>query len=136
MAKARHSRLDCTPGCAVEAAISLIDGKWKAVILYHLQDGPIRFNELRRRAGEVTQRMLTNQLRELEADGLIEREVFAQVPPRVEYSLSDRGRSLSPIIAALNAWGDANMDLFGRRRENRDRNRTAVDQTTPALGSV
>jgi DNA-binding HxlR family transcriptional regulator len=115
MAKARHSRLDCTPGCAVEAAVSLIDGKWKAVILYHLQDGTTRFNELRRRAGDVTPRMLTNQLRELEADGLIEREVFAQVPPRVEYSLSDRGRSLSPIIAALKDWGDANMDLFARR---------------------
>ncbi|MEK9212148.1 winged helix-turn-helix transcriptional regulator [Sphingomonas sp. 2378] len=115
MAKARHCRLDCTPGCAVEAAVSLIDGKWKAVILYHLQDGRTRFNELRRRAGDVTPRMLTNQLRELEADGLIEREVFAQVPPRVEYSLSDRGRSLSPIIAALKDWGDANMDLFARR---------------------
>jgi len=115
MAKARHSRLDCTPGCAVEAAVSLIDGKWKAVILYHLQDGPTRFNELRRRTGEVTPRMLTNQLRELEADGLIEREVFAQVPPRVEYRLSERGRSLSPIIAALKTWGDANMDLFARR---------------------
>lgn len=115
MAKARHSRLDCTPACAVEAAISLIDGKWKAVILYHLQDGPVRFNELRRRAGTVTQRMLTNQLRELETDGLIEREVFPQVPPKVEYRLSDRGRSLSPIIEALKDWGDANMDLFARR---------------------
>ena len=115
MAKARHSRLDCTPGCAVEAAVSLIDGRRKAVLLYHLQDGPTRLNALRRRAGDVTPRMLTNQLRELEIDGLIEREVFAQVPPRVEYSLSDRGRSLSPIIAALKEWGDANMDLFARR---------------------
>jgi len=85
------------------------------LILYHLQDGTTRFNELRRRAGDVTPRMLTNPLRELEADGLIEREVFAQVPPRVEYSLSDSGRSLSPIIAALKDWGDANMDLFSRR---------------------
>jgi DNA-binding HxlR family transcriptional regulator len=115
MVKARHSRLDCTPGCAVEAAISLIDGKWKAVILYHLLDGPIRFNALRRMTGDITQRMLTNQLRELEADGLIHREVFAQVPPRVDYSLSDRGLSLSPIIMALKDWGEANMDLFGRR---------------------
>lgn len=115
MVKARHSRLDCTPGCSVEAAVSLIDGKWKAVILYHLLDGPIRFNALRRMVGDVTQRMLTNQLRELEADGLILREVFAQVPPRVDYSLSDRGRTLSPIILALKDWGNANMDLFGRR---------------------
>ncbi|AOR80340.1 winged helix-turn-helix transcriptional regulator [Novosphingobium resinovorum] len=115
MAKLRHSRLDCAPGCAVEAAISLIDGKWKAVTLYHLQDGPVRFNELRRRSGSVTQRMLTNQLRELETDGLIEREVFAQVPPRVEYRLSERGGTLLPIIEALKTWGDANMDLFARR---------------------
>lgn len=115
MVKARHSRFGCAPGCAVEAAISLIDGKWKAVILHHLQNGPIRFSELRRRTGGITQRMLTNQLRELEADGLIDREVFAQVPPKVEYRLSDRGHTLSPIIAALKAWGDANMDLFARR---------------------
>lgn len=115
MVKPRHSRLDCAPGCAVEAAISLIDGKWKAVILYHLQDGPVRFNELRRRSGSVTQRMLTTQLRELEADGLIEREIFVQVPPRVEYRLSERGGTLLPIIEALKAWGDANMDLFARR---------------------
>ncbi len=116
MAKARHSRLDCTPGCAVEAAISLIDGKWKAVILHHLQDGPLRFSEIRRRAGDVTPRMLTNQLRELEADGLVERTVFAQVPPRVDYCLSPRGRSLTPIIEALRTWGETNMDLFARRR--------------------
>ena len=63
----------------------------------------------------MTQRMLTNQLRELEADGLIEREIFPQIPPKVEYRLSDRGRSLSPIIEALKAWGDANMDLFALR---------------------
>jgi DNA-binding HxlR family transcriptional regulator len=117
MAKARHSRLDCNPGCSVEAAISLIDGKWKCVILFHLQDGPVRFNELRRRLPDVTQRMLTNQLRELELDGLIDREVFAQVPPRVEYSLSERGRSLQPVLEALRRWGDENIGLFGRRRD-------------------
>ncbi len=117
MAKARHSRLDCNPGCSVEAAISLIDGKWKCVILFHLQNGTARFNELRRKLPGVTQRMLTNQLRELEADGLIERMVYAQVPPRVDYSLSTRGRSLAPVLAALKGWGDANIGLFGLRRE-------------------
>lgn len=116
MAKARHSRLDCNPGCPVEAAISLIDGKWKCVILWHLQEeGTMRFNELRRRIGCITQRMLTSQLRELEEDGLIDRVVYAQVPPKVEYSLSERGRSLWPILGALQNWGDANMDLFGQR---------------------
>lgn len=113
MAKPRHSSFDCSPGCAVEAAISLIDGKWKCVALWHLQErGTVRFNELMRLIGGVTQRTLTNQLRELEADGLINRVVYAQVPPRVEYSMSDRGRTFVPILHALSAWGEANWDLF------------------------
>ena len=112
MSKLRHSRFDCAPGCAVEAAISLIDGKWKCVILFHLTDGTMRFSELRRAIPGVTQRTLTNQLRELEADGLIRREVFAQVPSKVEYSLSELGRSMTPVLAALKAWGDANLDRF------------------------
>lgn len=111
-AQPRHSRLDCSPGCAVEATLGLIDGKWKGVVLYHLLDGTLRFNEIRRKLPSVTPRMLTNQLRELEADGLIARKVFAEVPPRVEYSMTERGRSLRPVIIALKAWGDANAALF------------------------
>ncbi|WP_420962631.1 winged helix-turn-helix transcriptional regulator [Brucella sp. IR073] len=114
MAKARHSRLECNPGCAVEAAISLIDGKWKCVVLFHLLSGTMRFNEIRRQVPGVTQRMLTNQLRELEEDGLIERKVYAQVPPKVEYSLSPLGRSIGPILMALKEWGDANIGRFGK----------------------
>ena len=113
MTKARHSRLDCNPGCSVEATIGLIDGKWKCVILFHLLDEAVRFNELKRRLPGVTQRMLTNQLREMETDGLIVREVFAQVPPKVEYSLSQLGRSITPVLDALKQWGDANINLFG-----------------------
>jgi DNA-binding HxlR family transcriptional regulator len=113
-AQPRHSRLDCSPGCAVEATLSLIDGKWKGVVLFHLLDGTLRFNELRRLLPGVTQRMLTTQLRELEADGLIVRKVYPQVPPKVEYSLSPRGRSLDRVLAALKDWGDANLALFGR----------------------
>jgi len=112
MAKPRHSRFDCDPGCAVEAAISLIDGKWKCLILHHLLGGTVRFSEIRRRVPGVTPRMLTNQLRELETDGLIVRQVYAQVPPKVEYSLSPLGRSLEPILGALRVWGDDHMDLF------------------------
>lgn len=111
MPKVRHKRLDCSPGCAVEGVLALIDGKWKGVVLYHLLSGTLRFNEIRRRLPNVTQRMLTNQLRELEADGLVLRTVFAQVPPRVDYSLTARGRSLEPVISALKTWGDANLDL-------------------------
>lgn len=95
--------------CGVEAALGLIDGKWKGVILFHLMNGRMRFNALGRKLGAVTQRMLTKQLRELEADGLIVRTVYAEVPPRVEYSLSTKGKSLEPVIVALKAWGDANV---------------------------
>jgi len=111
MPRVRHKTLNCSPGCAVEGALSLIDGKWKGVVLYHLFEGTLRFNEIRRRLPGVTQRMLTNQLRELEADGLITRKVYAEVPPKVEYSLSARGRSIEPVIVALKAWGEANVDL-------------------------
>ena len=115
MTKLRHSSFDCNPGCSVEATISLIDGKWKCVVLYHLLDKTVRFNELRRIIPDVTQRMLTNQLRELEADGLIVRKVYAQVPPKVEYSLSPLGKTLEPVLLALRGWGDANIGLFGSK---------------------
>lgn len=114
MAKARHSRFDCSPGCAVEAAVGLIDGKWKSVILYHLLSGTLRFSEIRRIIANVTPRMLTNQLRELEEDGLIIRTVYAQVPPKVEYSLSPLGRSMEPVLLALKGWGDAHIGLYGK----------------------
>ena len=119
MAKPRHSRFDCSPGCAVEAAISLIDGKWKGVILFHLLQGTLRFNEIRRRMQGVTPRMLTNQLRELETDRLVVRTVYAEVPPRVEYSVSPLGRSMEPILFALKDWGDANLTLFARAEDQR-----------------
>ena len=95
------------PGCSVEATLDLIDGKWKGVILYHLQQGRLRFGELRKLMPRITQRMLTKQLRALEEDGLIVRTVYAEVPPRVEYALSETGLGLRPVIDALKAWGDA-----------------------------
>ncbi|TMV62156.1 winged helix-turn-helix transcriptional regulator [Thioclava sp. BHET1] len=107
MPRTRHARLDCSPGCAVEAALVLIDGKWKGVALFHLFDGTLRFNALKRLLPNCTQRMLTKQLRELEEDGLIARKVYAEVPPKVEYSLTEKGRSLEPVIRALKDWGDA-----------------------------
>ena len=92
-------------GCAVEATLAVIGGKWKGVALYHLLEGTKRYNELKRDVGSVTQRMLTKQLRELERDGLIVRKVYPVVPPRVEYSLSEKGRTLEPILLALRDWG-------------------------------
>ncbi len=90
----------------VEATMDVIGGKWKPLILYHLMQGTLRFNELRRTMpGSVTQRMLTKHLRELEAAGIVHREVYAQVPPKVEYSLTELGRSLQPVLDAMLAWG-------------------------------
>lgn len=114
MPRIRHKRLDCSPGCAVEATLSLIDGKWKGVVLFHLFEGTLRFNEIRRRLPNVTQRMLTNQLRELESDGLIARKVYPEVPPKVEYSLTPRGRSLEPVIRELKTWGDRHFNIEPR----------------------
>ena len=93
-------------GCAVEVTLGLIDGKWKGVILFHLQEGLLRFGELRRKMPGITQRMLTKQLRALEADGLVTRKVYPEVPPRVEYTLSPTGERLKPVIDALKAWGE------------------------------
>ncbi|MFC0709753.1 winged helix-turn-helix transcriptional regulator [Azorhizophilus paspali] len=109
MARTHHARLDCGPGCPVERTLQLIDGKWKGVVLFHLLEGPMRFNQLRRQLQNCTQRMLTNQLRELEADGLVHRKIYAQVPPKVEYSLTPLGRTLEPILLALKSWGEAHV---------------------------
>lgn len=94
--------------CPVEACLDIIGGKWKGVILTRLLDQTLRFNELKRTIPRITQRMLTSQLRELERDKIITRKVFAEVPPRVEYSLSPRGRSLEPVLGALLEWGTKN----------------------------
>ncbi|MGE4552417.1 MAG: winged helix-turn-helix transcriptional regulator [Desulfovibrionaceae bacterium] len=92
--------------CFFELAIAVMGGKWKPVILYHLgRAGVLRYGELRRALPEVTDRMLTRQLRELEADGLVHREVYRQVPPRVEYTLTAQGRGLMPILEAMRDWG-------------------------------
>lgn len=116
MPRIRHKSLDCSPGCAVEATLELIDGKWKGVILYHLFHGTMRFNALRKILPNVTQRMLTMQLRELEEDGFIHREIYPQIPPKVEYSLTDFGRTLEPVVMALKRWGDEHT-TFGAEKK-------------------
>ncbi|NSC19949.1 helix-turn-helix transcriptional regulator [Streptomyces albus subsp. chlorinus] len=97
--------------CALEAATSVFGGKWKLSVVKYLLDGPMRFGELRRALPGVTQRMLTRQLRELEADGIVLRTVYAQVPPKVEYSLTRTGRTLEDIVWQLDAWGRWYRDL-------------------------
>jgi DNA-binding HxlR family transcriptional regulator len=97
--------------CPVEITLDVIGGKWKPLIAFHLRQGPARFNVLRRLIPGVTQRMLTQHLRELEADGLVSRTVHAVVPPHVEYALTASGLSLMPVMDAMAAWGLANPQL-------------------------
>ena len=93
--------------CPVEATLELIGGKYKALILWHLSEGDLRFSELRKVIHGATAKMLTQQLRELEAQALVHREVFPVVPPRVEYSLTELGKSLMPILIAMRDWGSS-----------------------------
>ena len=102
----RPKRLDPKSGCAVELTLSVIGGVWKPLILFHLLGGKQRFMALTRLIPGVTQRMLTLQLRELEADGLVARTVFPQVPPRVEYEVTALGRTLGPLMLGLRDWGE------------------------------
>lgn len=98
-------RLNSKSGCAVEVTLSVMGGTWKPIILFHLLPGKKRFSELSRAIGAITQRMLTLQLRELEEAGIVERTVHAEVPPRVDYALTELGRSLQPVLIAMRNWG-------------------------------
>ncbi|MGL6210896.1 MAG: winged helix-turn-helix transcriptional regulator [Paracoccaceae bacterium] len=91
--------------CPVDATLQVIGGRWKALILYYLRGGPKRFNQMRRMIPGITQRMLTQHLRELEADGVITRTIFPVVPPHVEYALSEQGLGLMPVMDAMAVWG-------------------------------
>lgn len=93
------------PDCPVEMTLQLIGDKWKVLILRDLMPGTRRFGELKKSIGSVSQKVLTAQLRDMEANGLVHREVYAEVPPRVEYSLTEVGRSLKPILDAMSTWG-------------------------------
>lgn len=102
--------------CPVEVAVSVLGGTWKLTLVKHLASGTRRFNELGRLVPLANTKTLTRQLRELEADGIVRRTVFPEVPPHVEYALTPLGRSLTPIVAAMNEWGAA----FAERYETTD----------------
>lgn len=95
------------PACPVETTLTLIGNKWKVLILRDLLPGTKRFGELKKSLGAVSQKVLTAQLRDMEADGLVIRTVFPEVPPRVEYSLTDLGMSLQPVLVSLSNWGES-----------------------------
>ena len=93
------------PACPVETTLMLIGDKWKVLILRDLMDGTKRFGELKKSIGTVSQKVLTAQLRDMEEKGMLTRKVYAEVPPRVEYTLTETGYSLKPILDAMSAWG-------------------------------
>ena len=101
--------------CAIEVTLDVIGGKWKGTVLHRLVRGPARFNELRRLAPKATQRMMTLQLRELERDGVICRKIYAEVPPKVEYSLTEFGQSLAPMLESMSDWGERYHKLVRAR---------------------
>ncbi|MCW6038688.1 helix-turn-helix transcriptional regulator [Spirulina subsalsa FACHB-351] len=96
--------------CAVEITLRVIGGRWKVLILRELFDGVKRFGELQRALTGITQKMLTQQLREMERDGIVHRQVYAQVPPKVEYSLTPLGESLKPILEEMHRWGEKHLN--------------------------
>ena len=91
--------------CPLTLTLDIIGGKWKALVMYHLRKGSLRTSEIRRRLPKITQKMLTQQLRELENDGLVVRRVYDNIPPKVEYSLTPLGETVTPLLNALCAWG-------------------------------
>ncbi|MDL2301630.1 helix-turn-helix transcriptional regulator [Lachnospiraceae bacterium OttesenSCG-928-D06] len=108
------TRKEINKNCPVSATIHMIGGKYKALLLWHLTDQTLRFNELHKLVPEATPKMLTQQLRELESDGLINRIVYPIVPPKVEYSLTQRGKSLFPILNGMYQWGSELMIMEGK----------------------
>ncbi|WP_156045664.1 MULTISPECIES: helix-turn-helix domain-containing protein [Actinomycetes] len=104
--------------CPVEVAVAVLGGSWKMTIVKHLTEGTLRFGELGRAVGAVTPRVLARQLRELEADGIVLRTVYSQVPPKVEYSLTPLGETLSPMVRALNDWGASYLDQVSAPSES------------------
>jgi DNA-binding HxlR family transcriptional regulator len=109
-------KYDWKTGCDVEATLSVIGGRWKPILVCHLLDGKKRYGELRRLTPNATERMITLQLKELEADGIVNRHAYAEVPPRVEYELTEYGRSLESILVQMQEWGRA----FKRKQQQLD----------------
>ncbi len=93
-------------GCPAETTLTFLSGKWRPMVIYYLLQGTRRFNQLQRELGDVTHRTLSKTLKEMEADGLILRKDYGEIPPRVDYSLTEKGRSLSPVLEALHVWAE------------------------------
>ena len=110
---------DCEEACPVITALKVLGGKWKPALLYHLMDGPKRFSSLRRFADGISERTLALQLKELEADGIVSRHDFGEVPPRVEYALTDLGKKAMPMLKNIEQWGGLFLVSKGMRPRQR-----------------
>ena len=119
----------CQEGCPVESTLQIISGKWKAVILYHLfKDKVCHFGQLQREIKDCSSRMLALQLNELEKDGVINKTIFPVIPPKTEYTLTEFGKSLAPVIESMEAWGNHYNQVIGKNNQsNIDDCRQAVD---------
>ena len=122
----RQRRPEGVPSCTLEEALEIIGGRWTLSILWWLQRGPTRFGELKRLIPGVTQKMLTQQLRQLEVDGLVTRTVYATVPPKVEYDLTPLGKDLKPALQLLCTWSEENLPQI---RQARNKEGTTADET-------
>ena len=109
----QHNRRLLTLQCPITLTFELIGGRYKAPLLWGIHEGVVRYGAMRKNLAMITEKMLTQQLRELEADGLITRTVFAEVPPRVEYSLTELGKTLIPVLEVIEAWGEKAIDAVG-----------------------
>lgn len=105
-------KLNELPACPVETTLTIISDKWKVLILRDLMTGTKRFGELKKSIGNVSQKVLTSQLRQMEESGVVSRKVYPEVPPRVEYSLTDLGKSLKPILDAMQNWGEGYKEIL------------------------
>ncbi|MBI5223561.1 helix-turn-helix transcriptional regulator [Candidatus Micrarchaeota archaeon] len=99
-----------SPTCPVELTLRVLGGKWKLLIIYHLSDSPKRFSELRKSISSITEKMLSSQLKELERDHIVSRKVYPVVPPKVEYTLTEYGRTLNPLLELMARWGQVHKD--------------------------
>ena len=105
--------------CPAETTLDFLSGKWRPMVIFWLMEGALRFNELQRRLGAITHRTLSKTLKEMEVDGLVQRRDYGEIPPRVDYALTDRGRSLKPVLQAMEEWGRVQADGNQEFRDDR-----------------
>jgi DNA-binding HxlR family transcriptional regulator len=122
--------------CPVKLTADIIGGKWKPLIIFYLESGTKRFGQLQKLISGMTKKMLTQHLRELESDGIIHRKVYAEVPPKVEYSLTRHGESLKPILKLMSAWGNKHRARYGVPKNRTQMHRLALPKRAPGTSDT